>query len=96
MDPGWMIWKYFWLGLLNGPRLGGLEGLLVGNCYGEALRRSDGVFVGRSEKGCRSVHQTVLGSGNVWFGCLVGLVGGWMIRGVETKVVGSCAQRRPC
>ena len=85
-----MVGDFIW------PQMGGLEGFLVGNGDGEVIGRSAGVLVGRLEKGCRSVHQTVLGSGNVWFGCLVGLVGGWMIRGVETKVVGSCAQRRPC
>ena len=89
-----MIWKDFWLEILNGPQLGDLEVFLVGYCDGEALRRSDGVLVGRSAKGCRSVHHTGPGSGNVWVGCLVGLVDSWMLRGVKTKVVGPCAHRR--
>ena len=91
-----MLWKDFWLGHLNGPRLGDLEGFLVGNCDGEALRQSDGVLVGRSGKGYHSVHQTGPGSVNVWVRCLVGLVDGWMLSGVKTKVASSCAQRRSC
>ena len=86
----------FFVRNLNGPQLGDLDGFLVGNCDGEALGRSYGVFVGRSEKGCCPVHQTGPGSGNVVVGCLMGLADGRMLRGAETKVVGSCAQRLPC
>ena len=39
MDPGWVIWKDFWLGILNGTRLGDLEGFLV--------RKWDDVLLGR-------------------------------------------------
>ena len=53
------------------------------------------IFVGWSEKGCRSVKQMGLGSGNLWIGDLIGLVDGRMLRGVETKVVGSHTLRCP-
>ena len=82
-----MIWKDFSLKFLYRPRLGDLEGFFVGNCVGEVLMRSYGVLVGRSEKGYRSVHQTGTGSGNVRVGCLVGLMDGWMLRDVKTKVI---------
>ena len=38
MDPGWVIWKDVWLNFLNEPWLGDLDGFLVGNGDGEALR----------------------------------------------------------
>ena len=91
-----MMSTNFWLEILNGPQIGDFEGVLVGNCDGEALRRSGGVLVGRSEKVCRLFYQTGPVSGNVWVGCLVGFMDNWMIIDVETKVVGSCARRRPC
>ena len=37
MDPSWVIWKDFWLEILNGPRMGDFEGVLVGNGDGEVL-----------------------------------------------------------
>ena len=58
---------------MNGSRLGDLEVVLVRNFDGEALGRSDGVMIARSEKGCRSVYQMGTGLENVWVGCLVGL-----------------------
>ena len=45
-----MISKDFWLGILNGPRLGDLERFLVGKIDDKALGRLDGVLVERSEK----------------------------------------------
>ena len=52
--------------ILNGPRLGGFEGVLLGNCDGEVLGQSYGFLVGPLEKVCLSVHQTGPGSGVVW------------------------------
>ena len=69
MDPDWVIWKDFWLEISDGTWLVDLEEFLVGNFNDEALGKSDGFWVGRSEKGCRLVHQTGPGSGNVWVGC---------------------------
>ena len=37
MDPSWVIWKDFWLEILNGPGLGDLEGILGGKCDGEVI-----------------------------------------------------------
>ena len=75
MDPGWAIWKDFWLEISIGPRLGGLVGVLAENCDGEVLGRSYVVLVGRLGKGCCSVHQTGPGSVNVCVGCFGGLAG---------------------
>ena len=72
--------------------MGDLEGFFFGNCYGEAIGRSDGFLVVHSTKGCRLVHQTGPGSWNMWVGWLMGLGGGRMLRGVEINSVGSCAR----
>ena len=70
-----MIRKDLGLDILNGPRLGGLEGIFVGKCDGEVLGRLYGVFVGRLAKGFCWFHQAGPGQGNVWVGCF-GALGG--------------------
>ena len=54
-----------WMENLNGPWLGDLGLVLVGNSGGAVLRPSDGFFVGQSAKVCLQVHQTGPGSGDV-------------------------------
>ena len=66
MDPSLVMGTNLWLEILNGPQLGDFEGVLVGNCKDEKLGQSYGFLVGRSAKLCLSVHQTGLGSGDVW------------------------------
>ena len=61
-----MMSTNFWLEILNGPQIGDFEGVLVGNCDGEVLRRLDEFLVGGSEKVFLSVHQMGTGSGDVW------------------------------
>ena len=60
-----MMGTNFWLEILNEPRLGNFEGVLVGKCDGEVLGRSYGFLVGRSAKGCLLVHQMGPGSGDL-------------------------------
>ena len=62
---------------------------MVGKRDGEALRGLDGGVVGRSERGCHLVKWTGPGLVNAQIGYWVGSVDGWMLRGDETKVVGS-------
>ena len=63
MGPG------FWLDIFNGLGLSDFEGVFIGKCDGEVIRRSDGFLVWRSAKRCLSVHQTDLGSVDVWIEC---------------------------
>ena len=65
MDPSSAMDSGFWLEILNGPRIGDVEGNLVLNCAGEVLGRSDGGLVGRSAKAFNSGHQTGSGSDDV-------------------------------
>ena len=65
MGPSWVMCTYSWLKILNGPRLGNLELVLVGNYDDKVIGQSDGGLVGRSEKGYLLVHQTGPGSGDV-------------------------------
>ena len=58
MGPSWMMCTNLWSEFSNGPRMGYLEWVSVGNCDGEVLEWSNGVFVGRSAKRCLLVHQT--------------------------------------
>ena len=60
MDPGWVIQKDFWLEILNGPRMGVLEGFLVGN-------RDVGVIGERMEVWSGSQKDDITRSnGQVW------------------------------
>ena len=97
MDPGWVIQKGVRLEMLNGPRLGGSEGFLVGTRNGEALRGGEGGggVVGHSGRGYHLVKQTGPGLVNVRIGCWVGSVDIIILRGADTKVVGSYATRGP-
>ena len=93
MDPSSVIWKDVWSEILNETWLDDLEGLLVGYWDGEVLGQSNRVLVGRLAKERGLVHHTGPGSGNEWVTCLMGLVDDRVLRGVETKVVGSCEPR---
>ena len=53
--------------------MGNLKAVLVANCDGEVLGKSVGFLVEWLSKGCRSVHQTGPGWGNVQAGCFGGL-----------------------
>ena len=74
-----MIWKEFWL-----------ENVMV-RCSGDhmefwlGIQQNDVAWSTRRVRG-----QVMCGSG-----VLVGLVDSRVLKGVETKVVGSCAPRRP-
>ena len=65
MDPSSSMGSGFWLEILNGPRIGKVEGNLVRNCDGEVLERSDRVLVEQSAKAFHSDHQTASWSGDM-------------------------------
>ena len=51
--------------ILNGPQLGGFEGVLVGNWDGDVLGPSYGGLVGIELKDCHVVHLMGPGRGDV-------------------------------
>ena len=53
----------------------------------EVLGGADGYVLGQSKIGCYLVKRTGPGLVNVWIGCWVGSVDGWLLRGAKTKVV---------
>ena len=63
MDPGWVIWKYFWLYILNGSWLGDLKIFLVGNCDGEALGDQMDFWLGGQKKDVARSTIRVRGQG---------------------------------
>ena len=64
MDPSLMMDTNFWLEISNEPWIGDFEGILVGNCDGEVLGRSDGFWLGGQKKhvsrSIRWVHGRVM------------------------------------
>ena len=75
MDPCWVIWKNFWL-----------ENLMV-RCSGDQTE----FWLGGQKKDAARSTRRVWGQVMCELDVLVGLVDGRVLRGVETKVVGSCA-----
>ena len=65
MDLSSAMGSGFWLKILNGPRFGEVEGILVGKYDGEVLGQFNGGLVGRPEKYFHSDHQTATRSGDV-------------------------------
>ena len=65
MDPGRVIQKDVWLEILSRPRLGKLEGFLVGKRNGEAIGGAEGGVVRQPERGCHLVKRTDPGLVNV-------------------------------
>ena len=62
-----------WLEILNGPRFGEVEVILVEKYDGEVLGRSDGGLVGLSAKDFHLDHQTDPELGGLWNGWFGGL-----------------------
>ena len=65
MELSWAMVSVFWLEVLNEPRVGEVEGILVGKYDGEVLGQFNGGLVGRPEKYFHSDHQTATRSGDV-------------------------------
>ena len=88
-----MIWKDFWLEILNGPRLRDLEGFLVGiimvRCLGDQIE----FWLGSQENDVARSTRQVRGRVMCGLGVLAGLVDDRVLRDVKTKVFGSCAPR---
>ena len=78
MDPGLVICKGFWL-----------ENLMV-RCLGDQMY----FWLGGQKKDVARSTRQVRGQLMCWLGVLVGLVDSRVLRGVKTKVVGSCTPRR--
>ena len=69
--------------------MGDLERVLVGKYDGEVIGAQMEFWFGGQEKDVAQSTRQVQSWVMCWLGVLVGLVDGRMLRGLETKVVGS-------
>ena len=79
MDPGWVIWNEFWL-----------ETVMV-RCSDNQIE----FWLGSQIKDVSRYTRQVRGRVMCGLGVFVGFVGGRLLRGVKTKVVGSCVPILP-